>query len=46
MEEREKITKYQNLKNDLRTTCSLKENDIIPVVIGETEIIKKTQKYS
>ena len=39
--ERGKITKYQDLKNDLRTTWSLKNIDIIPVVVGATGLIKK-----
>ena len=39
--EREKITKYQDLKNDLRTTWKLKDSSIIPVVVGATGLIKK-----
>ena len=39
--ERVKITKYQDLKNALRTTWSLKEIDIIPVVVGATGLMKK-----
>ena len=42
--ERGKITKYQDLKNDLRTTWRLKEIDIIPVVIGATGLMKKNLK--
>ena len=42
--EREKITKYQELKNDLRTTWSLKEIEIIPVVVGATGLMKKSLK--
>ena len=42
--EREKITKYQDLKNDLKKTWSLKEISIIPVVIGATGLIKKNLK--
>ena len=42
--EREKITKYQDLKNDLKQTWSLKEISIIPVVVGATGLVKKTPK--
>ena len=42
--EREKITKYQELKNDLRTTWSLKDICIIPIVIGATGLVKKNLK--
>ena len=42
--EREKITKYQDLKNDLKQTWSLKEISIIPVVVGATGLVKKTLK--
>ena len=42
--EREKINKYQDLKNDLRTTWLLKEIDIIPVIIGATGLMKKNLK--
>ena len=34
--ERKKITKYQDLKNDLRTTWELDDIEILPVVIGAT----------
>ena len=37
----EKITKYQDLKNDLKQTWSLKEISIIPVVVGATGLVKK-----
>ena len=42
--EREKITKYQDLKNDIKQTWSLKEISIIPVVVGATGLVKKTLK--
>ena len=42
--ERHKITKYQDLKNDLKDTWALKEIDIIPVVVGATGLVKKNLK--
>ena len=42
--EREKITKYQDLKNDIKTTWSFKEIYIIPVVIGATGMVKQNLK--
>ena len=42
--ERVKIAKYQDLKNHLRTTWSLKEIDIIPVVVGATGLMKNNLK--
>ena len=42
--EREKITKYQDLKNDLKTNWSLKEINIIPAVIGATGLVKQNFK--
>ena len=38
--ERKKVTKYQDLKNDLRNTWELDEIEILPVVIGVTGLIK------
>ena len=38
--ERKKITKYQDLKNDLRTTWELDDIEILPLVIGVTGLIK------
>ena len=35
------MTKYQNLKSDLRATWLLKEIEIIPLVIGATGLVKK-----
>ena len=42
--ERVKIAKYQDLQSDLRTTWSLKEIDIIPVVVGATGLMKNNLK--
>ena len=45
-QEREKVVKYQDLKNDMNDTYQLRTVDIIPVVIGATGIMKKNlQKY-
>ena len=38
------MTKYQNLKSDLRATWLLKEIEIIPLVIGATGLVKKNFK--
>ena len=38
--QREKKNKYQDLKNDLRTTWGLKEIELIPVIIGATGLVK------
>ena len=38
--ERTKLNKYQDLKNDLRTTWELDSIEIIPVVIGATGLVK------
>ena len=35
-----KNNKYQDLKNDLRTTWGLKDIELIPVVIGATGLVK------
>ena len=42
--ERHKITKYQDLKNDLKSTWALKEIEIIPVVVRATGLIEKSLK--
>ena len=42
--EREKVTKYQHLKNDLRDTWNLKEAEVIPVVVGATGVMKASLK--
>ena len=38
--ERKKISKYKDLKNDLRTTWELDDIEILPVVVGATGLIK------
>ena len=40
-QEREKVVKYQDLKNDIKDTHQLDEAEVIPVVIGATGIVKK-----
>ena len=42
--EREKNNKYQDLKNDLRTTWGLKEIELIPVIVGATGLVKTSLK--
>jgi len=42
--EREKVTKYQDLKNDLRDTWDLNTIEIIPVIVGATGVIKNNLK--
>ena len=45
-QEREKVVKYQELKNDIADTYHLQPVDVIPVVIGATGLMKKNlQKY-
>ena len=44
--EREKVTKYQDLKNALREEWELESIEIIPVIIGATGLIKDNlQRY-
>ena len=44
--EREKSNKYQDLKNDLRTTWGLQSIELIPVIVGATGLVKDNlQKY-
>ena len=38
--EREKVTKYQDLKHALRECWNLKDIDVIPVIIGATGVMK------
>ena len=38
--ERKKISKYQDLKNDLRDTWELIDIEILPVVVGATGLLK------
>ena len=42
--EREKVNKYQDLKNDLRNTWELDNIEIIPVIVGATGLVKDTLK--
>ena len=42
--ERTKLNKYQDLKNDLRTTWELEDICIIPVVVGATGLVKANLK--
>ena len=44
--EREKNNKYQDLKNDLRTTWGLRNIELIPVVVGATGLVKKQPQGS
>ena len=37
-----KMTKYQDLKNEVKRMWKLKKVEIIPVVVGDTGMIKKT----
>ena len=37
-----KMTKYQDLKNEVKRTWKLKKAEIIPVIVGATGMIKKT----
>ena len=38
--EREKVTKYQDLKNDLNKTWDLRSIEVLPVVVGATGLMK------
>ena len=42
--ERKKVTKYQDLKNDLRQTWELDDIEIVPIIIGATGLLKETFK--
>ena len=42
--EREKLNKYQDLKNDLRQTWDLENIEIIPVIVGATGLMKTSLK--
>ena len=37
-----KMTKYQDLKNEIKRTWKLKKVEIVPVRVGATGMIKKT----
>ena len=39
-----KMTKYQDLKNEVKTSLKLKRSKIVPVIIGATGMIKKNLK--
>ena len=39
--EREKMNKYQNLKQDLKDNFDLEEIEIIPVILRATGLVKK-----
>ena len=39
-QEREKVVKYQDLKNDMKDTYELDSTEIVPVILGATGIIK------
>ena len=44
--EREKVVKYQDLKNDIRETWELQDVEVIPVIVGATGILKNNlQNY-
>ena len=43
-QEREKVVKYQDLKNSIRDTYGVNPVDIIPVVIGATGVMKRNLK--
>jgi hypothetical protein len=46
-QEREKIIKYQDLKNDMKDTFELQEVEVVPVIIGSTAVIKNNfHKYT
>ena len=40
----EKVTKYQDLKNDLRQTWELDDIEIVPIIIGATGLLKDNFK--
>ena len=37
-----KLTKYQDLKNEVKRTWKLKKAEIVPVIVGAKRMIKKT----
>ena len=44
--EREKVTKYQDLKNALKEEWGLEDISVIPVIVGATGLMKDNlQKY-
>jgi hypothetical protein len=40
-QEREKVVKYQDLKNDMKDTYRLNDVEVVPVILGATGVIKK-----
>ena len=40
-QEREKVIKYQDIKNDIKNLLRLDEVQVIPIVIGATGVIKR-----
>ena len=38
--EREKVTKYQDLKNALKETWNLNSIEVIPIIVGATGVMK------
>ena len=40
------ISKYQDLKNTLKDECKLTKVDLIPVIIGNTGLMKKLLKIT
>ena len=42
--ERKNVTKYQDLKNDLRQTWELDDIEIVPIIIGATGLLKDNFK--
>ena len=46
-QEREKIVKYQDLKNDMKDTFNLGEVEVVPIILGATAVVKKNiHKYA
>lgn len=39
-QEREKIVKYQDLKNDMKDTYSLASAEVVPIIVGSTGVVK------
>ena len=37
-----KMTKYQDMKNEVKRTWKLKKAEIVPVIVGATGMMKKT----
>ena len=41
-----KMTKYQDLKNEVKRTWKLNRSEIVPVIIGATGMMKKNLTYT